>query len=78
MPDILPHLTARVHPVLHHLIAEDAAPSELGLHLVDLWGLATDIEEALGIEIPGDVVERWERVADVARDVGVLVGVEAV
>ena len=78
MPDILPHVTARVHPVRHHLIADDAALSDLGLHLVDLWGIATDIEEALGIEIPGTTIERWETVADVARDVGVLVGVEAV
>ncbi len=64
-----PHqaIAKRVHPALQHLITDDAALSDLGLELIDLWGIAADLEEAHGFMFEGDPEHRWETVGDVVR-----------
>ncbi len=62
----------------HREIDDETELLSLGLTDGHKECIAAEIEDACGVEIPGDVIERWERVADVARDVGEVVGVEAV
>lgn len=66
-----PHqaITKRVHPMRQHLIHDDATLESLGLALVDLWGIAADLEEAGGFMFRGDPEHRWATVGDVVRAV---------
>lgn len=66
-----PHqaIAKRVHPALHHLIADDALLSDLGLCAVDLLSVAFDLEEAGGFMFEGEPELRWQTVGDVVRAV---------
>lgn len=57
----------RVHPALHHLIADDTLLSDLGLCQLDLLSVACDLEEANGFMFDGDPETRWQTVGDVVR-----------
>lgn len=74
-----PHqaITKRVHPMRQHLIHDDATLESLGLALVDLWGIAADLEEAHGFMFPGEPETRWQTVADVVADFEAMAGVVA-
>ena len=71
-----PHeaIANRVHPCKRHLITENAHLDELGLALVDLWGIAADLEEAHGFMFHGDPEHQWETVADVVAAVRDMAG----
>lgn len=66
-----PHqaITKRVHPALHHLIADDTLLSDLGLCMVDLLSVACDLEEAHGFMFDGEPEQQWATVGDVVRAV---------
>lgn len=62
-------ITKRVHPALHHLIADDTLLSDLGLCQIDLISVAYDLEEAHGFMFDGEPERHWQTVGDVVRAV---------
>lgn len=58
------------HPDYHEKLSLEASLSaDLGLTQIDLWGVACDIEEALGFRYDGDPELHWHTPADIVASI---------
>lgn len=68
-PAILSIVTRRVNPALHHLIVPGVLLTDIGLDPIDTWGIATDLENDMGVELDWAKVDAWASVECVQASV---------
>lgn len=70
-------ITPYIHPARRHLIDPDVQLSDLGLDLIDLWGIRDAIEIEHNVTISDADLAKWQTLGDVVETVRV-VSLEAV
>lgn len=66
-PQIADIITRNLPRLTNVAVEPDAELNALGADCLTRLGIAMDISEATGRDVPDCEVERWETVADVAR-----------
>lgn len=73
---MLPELiTSHVHPARRHLIEPDAQLTDLGLDMIDLWGIRDAIEIENEVTISDADLAKWHTLSDVVETVRAVEGV---
>ena len=70
-------MTPRICTIIHDILGIPAEPdsylSELGIGQIERSWIALEIEDDFGVRFPDAIINRWERVQDIADAVGELV-----
>lgn len=66
-PDHHAIIRERVHPGLHHLIADETELRDLQIGPIEMWAILFDLEVALDRAIDPDPTPGWQTVGDVGR-----------